>query len=159
MKYTSIQTKKGYKLKNFVKGAKCYKNTEKSSCIDLILTDRPRSFHGCQIIETRISNFHKMTVTVMYFKKQGPRVIHCRDYKRFNTQSFSQDIFSNLHEKSVNINQLDKFLNVFQNVFDIQAPLKKRYIRVNQSAFMNKTLKKAAMTRSRIRNRFLNNKI
>ena len=96
---------------------------------------------------------------MMYFKKQGPRVIHCRDYKGFNTQSFSQDIFSNLHEKSVNINQLDKFLNLFQNVFDIQAPLKKRYIRVNQGAFMNKTLKKAAMTRSRIRNRFLNNKI
>ena len=94
----------------------------------------------------------------MYLKKQGPRVIHCRDYKRFNTQGFSQDFFSNLHEESFNIYQLDKFLNVLQNVFDIQAPIKKCYIRANQRAFMNKTLKKAAMTRSRIRNKFLNNK-
>ena len=70
-----MQTKKVYKLKNLVKGATCYKNTEKSSCIDLILTNRPRSFHGCQIIETRISNFHKMTVTGMknVFKKARPK--------------------------------------------------------------------------------------
>ena len=37
---------KVYILKNLVKGAKCYKNPEKPSCIDFILTNRPRSFHG-----------------------------------------------------------------------------------------------------------------
>ena len=82
---------KVYKLKNLVKGATCYKNPEKPSCIDLILTNRPRSFQGCHIIETGLSDFHKMTVTVMkmYFKKQGLNVVHYRDYKRFNTQGFS----------------------------------------------------------------------
>ena len=72
---------KVYRLKNLVKGVTCYKNPEKPSCVDLILTNRPRSFHGCHIIETGLSDFHKMTVTVMkmYFQKQGPRVIHYRD--------------------------------------------------------------------------------
>ena len=116
-----------YKLKNLVKGATCYKNPEEPTCIDLSLTDRPSSFHGCHIIETGIADFHKMTVTVMkiYFKKQGPRVIHYRDHKRFNTQSFRQVVFANLHEENVKINQLEKFLDVIKKVFDIHAPIKK----------------------------------
>ena len=111
-------------------------------------------------IETGISDFHKMTVTAMrmYFKKQVRRVIHYRDYKRFDTQSFHQDIFANLHEEDVNINQLEKFLNVFKKVFHIHAPIKKRYIKANQDPFMNKTLQKAVMTRSRLRNKFSKNK-
>ena len=44
---------------------------EKPSSINLILTNRPRSFQGCRIVETGSSDFDKMTVTVMkiYFKK------------------------------------------------------------------------------------------
>ena len=49
----------------------------------------------------------------MYCKKEGPRVMHYRDYKRFNTQSFDQEVFANLHEENVHINQLKHFLNVF----------------------------------------------
>ena len=151
---------KVYRLKNLVKGATCYKNPEKPSCTDLILTNRPRGFHRCHIIETGLSDFHKMTVTVMtmYFQKQGPTVIHYRDYKSFNTQSFRQDVFANLHEENVNINQLEKFLNVLKKVFDIHVPIKNRYIRENQRPFMNKTLQKAVMTHSRLRNKFLKNK-
>ena len=106
-----IEFCKVYKLKNLVKGATCYKIPEEPSCIDLILTNRPRSFHGCHIIETGLSDFHEMTVIVMRmcFKKQGLRVLRYRDYKRFNTQSFRQDVFANLHEENVNINQLEKF--------------------------------------------------
>ena len=94
----------------------------------------------------------------MYFQKQSQRVIHYRDYKSFNTQSFRQDVFANLHEENVNINQLEKFLKVFKKVFDIHAPIKKRYITANQGLFMNKTLQKAVMTLSRLRNKFLKNK-
>ena len=126
----------------------------------MIVTNRPRGFHRCHIIETGLSDFHKMTVTVMtmYFQKQGPTVIHYRDYKSFNTQSFRQDVFANLHEENVNINQLEKFLNVFKKVLDIHAPIKRRYITANQRPFMNKTLQKAKITRSRLRNKFLKNK-
>ena len=86
------------------------------------------------------------------------KIIHYRDYRRFNTQSFCQDVFANLHEENVNINQLRKFLNVFKKVFDIHAPIRKRYIRANQGPFMNKALQKAMMTRSRLRNKFFKNK-
>ena len=36
------------------------------------------------------------------------------------------------------------------------APLKKRYVRANQSPFMNKKLNKEIMKWSRLRNKFLN---
>ena len=86
------------------------------------------------------------------------KIIHYRDYRRFNTQSFCQDVFANLHEENVNINQLRKFLDVFKKVFDIHAPIRKRYIRANQGPFMNKALQKTMMTRSRLRNKFFKNK-
>ena len=41
----------------------------------------------------------------------------------------------------------------------IHAPIKKHYIRANQGIFMNKTLQKAVITRFRLRNKFLKNKL
>ena len=66
-----IEFGKVYKLNNLVEGATCYKNPEKSSYIDLILTSRPRSSQRCHIIETDVSEFNRMTNTFMkmYFKK------------------------------------------------------------------------------------------
>ena len=67
-----------YNLKNLIKGPTCFKNPDKPSCIDLILlTNKIRSFQGSHIIETGISDFHKMVITVMkiYFKKQEPKII------------------------------------------------------------------------------------
>ena len=43
-------------------------------------------------------------------------------------------------------------------MFDIHGPIKKRYISANQGLFMNKTLQKTVMTRSRLRNKFFKNK-
>ena len=48
-----------------VKRPRCFKNPEKPSCIDLILTNYPRSFQNSCAIETRLLDFHKLIVTVM----------------------------------------------------------------------------------------------
>ena len=62
--------------------------------------------------------------------------------------------FASLQEKIVNINQLEKFLNVFKKVFDIHAPIKKLYIRENKGPFMNNTLQKVVITRSGLCHKF-----
>ena len=41
-----------------------YKNPEKPSCIDLILINKSHSFKNSGVIETGLSDFHRMTVTV-----------------------------------------------------------------------------------------------
>ena len=56
---------KVYNLKNLVKGPTCFKNFDKPSCIDLILTNKTKSFQTSQIIETGISDFYKMVMTVL----------------------------------------------------------------------------------------------
>ena len=54
-----------YHLISLIKEPTCYKNPSKPSCIDLILTNKPRSFQHSCVMETSLSDIHKMTVTVM----------------------------------------------------------------------------------------------
>ena len=43
----------------------CFKNPDNPSRIDLILTNRSISFQNSGVIETGLSDFHKLVVTVM----------------------------------------------------------------------------------------------
>ena len=54
-----------YNLQNLVKDPACYKNPSKPTCIDLILTNFPKSFQHTKTIETGLSDFHKLTSTVL----------------------------------------------------------------------------------------------
>ena len=49
----------------------CFKNPLKASCIDLLMTNRPKSFQDSMAVEIGLSDFHKMTLTVMkvFYKK------------------------------------------------------------------------------------------
>ena len=74
-----------FNLANLIKESTCFKNPENPSCTDLILTNMLRGFHNSCAIETGLSDFHKMTLTVMKksFQKYKPRVIKFRDYRHF----------------------------------------------------------------------------
>ena len=69
-------------FKNLIKDATCYRNPENSSCIDLILTNNPNSFQNSEVIETGLSDFHNMTVTVIKItlEKLKPNIIYYRNY-------------------------------------------------------------------------------
>ena len=83
-----------YNLNNLIKHKTCFKNPENPSCIDLILTNCPRSFHSTTVVETGLSDFHKLTVTVLkqQFQKQKPKVISYRDYQIFRNTLFRNDL-------------------------------------------------------------------
>ena len=72
-------------LSNLIKDYTCYKNPENPSSIDMILTNRASSFQHSQTVETGLSDYHKMTVTVMksQFNKKPPLSIIYRSYKFF----------------------------------------------------------------------------
>ena len=63
-----------YKLKNLVRKPICFKNPDNPVCID---------FQDAQVIETGLSDFHKMNLTVlkMYLTKQKHETIFYRNYK------------------------------------------------------------------------------
>ena len=50
------------------------------------------------------------------------------------------------------------FLNIFIEVLNKHAPIKKKYLRVNQGEFMTKELNKVIVTRSRLHNKYLKQK-
>ena len=54
-----------FKLKSIVKEPTCYKNPENPSCIDLFLTNCPRSFHNTCLYETGLFDFDKLVVTIL----------------------------------------------------------------------------------------------
>ena len=54
-----------YNFKNLIKEPMCFKNPVNPACIDLMLTNSYRSFQKSGAIETGLSDFHKMVVTVM----------------------------------------------------------------------------------------------
>ena len=66
-----------FNLKNFVKKPTCFMS-DKWSLIDIILTNKPRSFHKTQGFVTGISDFHKLVVTVLrsYYKNFLQRIFY-----------------------------------------------------------------------------------
>ena len=75
-----------------------YKSPNKPTCIDLILTNVLRMFQSTCVLETGLSDFHLMTVTVMRktFKKMRPRVINYRSYRDFSNETFRVSLINNL---------------------------------------------------------------
>ena len=67
-----------YNLKSLIKQPTCYKNPDNPTCVDQLLTNAPLSFQSTCVLETRLSDFHLMTLTVMRksFKKLQPRIIN-----------------------------------------------------------------------------------
>ena len=151
-----------YSCKNLINDKTCFKNLQNPSCIDLMITNRPKSFQSSVVLETGLSDFHKMTLTVMkvFYKKIKPNLVKYRNYKYFDNTNFMNDIENEIshvsHENE--IIKFDLFKNTVFRTFEKHAPLKKRYVRANQAPFINKNINKEIMTRSRLRNKFLKSK-
>ena len=115
----------------------------KLSCIDLIITNRPKSSQSFVTEETGLSDFHKMTLTLrkVFYKKQKPNIVTYRNYLLRTT-----------------ILSLIDLKQLLMKLFRDMLPQKKRYVRANQALFMNRKINKEIMKRSRLRNKFLNTK-
>ena len=56
---------KPYSFSSLIKQPTCFKNSRSPSCIDLMLTNKPHSFQKKCVIETGLSGFHRMTISVL----------------------------------------------------------------------------------------------
>ena len=151
-----------YNLKSLIKQPTCYKNPNKPTCIDLTLTNVPNMFQSACTIETGLSDFHLMTVTVMgkTFKKIRLRVINYRSCRDLSNEVFSVSLINNLSNELFlnNDNGLEKLCKTTMDTLNSFAPIKKKYARDNQMPFLTKNLSKEIMTRLRLRNKYLKHK-
>ena len=78
---------------NLIKEPTCFKSVSNPSCIDLILTNQKFSFKNTSILETGISDFHRMvlTITKSTFEKGKPTIISYRSYKHFDAFYFKAE--------------------------------------------------------------------
>ena len=70
--------RKSFSFNSLIKQPTCFKNSKSPSCIDLILANKPRSFQTKCVIETGLSDFHRMTISVLkiHFWKLPSKVIN-----------------------------------------------------------------------------------
>ena len=74
-----------YGCKNIVKDKTCFKNPINPTCIDLIITNRPKSFQESEVIETGLSHFHKMSLTILkvFYNNKNRKSFNIKNIKVF----------------------------------------------------------------------------
>ena len=110
---------------NLIKFNTCFKS-KPGSCIDLILTNRPKGFQNSGVMETGISDHHALIFSFLKttFTKMPPNKLQYRNYKKFEVHSFLHDV-EQLPEK-INYTEWEKD---FVKTLNKHAPLKTKVIR------------------------------
>ena len=149
-----------YNLKNLIKGKTCFTRTHESS-IDVILTNKSKSFQHTQTFETGLSDHHHMIATFLktHLVRLKPKYITYRNYKRFDEGQFITDVQNtnfNCDNDDQDLNY-ENLVNSLLAIIDKHAPLKQKVVRGNQAPFMTRELRKAIYTRSRFKNKLNKN--
>ena len=135
-----------FDLESLINSPTCYKSAN-PSCIDLILTNKKNHFMKSATFETGLSDHHKLITTILrktISKDNSKKKMFCRDYKRFYQKKFET-------ERKFKLNY-STFQAVFLEILNKIAPVKVKVLRFNNDAFMTKSLRKAIMLRSRLKN-------
>ena len=82
-----------YDLSNLVKSATCFKSS-KGTLLDVLLTNKPKSFQKTFVCKTGRSDCHKLVSTIFRstFIKLPPKVAKYRSYKNVDENKFCLDL-------------------------------------------------------------------
>ena len=153
-----------YKLRNLVKHSTCYKNPQNPLCIVLFLTKKLLTFQTTTVIETELSDFHKMVAAIMKmsFPKMKLKVIRYRNYKTFNNDAFVNSLRKELisQKKVLDFRFSEHCTKVLDKHVSPRSPPKKKQKQkqtAKQTVFKVKP-SKAIITRARLGDHFLKNR-
>ena len=140
-----------FDLESLINSPTCYKSTN-PSCIDLILTNKKNHFMKSATFETGLSDHHKLITTILRktISKGNSKKMFYRDYKRFDQKKFETELKFKLNSQT-NLSY-STFQAEFLEILNKIAPVKVKVLRFNNNAFMTKSLRKAIMLRSRLKN-------
>ena len=150
--------KNTHNLSNLVKSATCF-TSSKGTLLDVLLTNKPKSFQKTFVCETGLSDCHKLVATIFRstFIKLPPKVVKYRSYKNFDKSKFCHDLDQFLIKGYIYKakDPYNKLTNILYNTLEKHAPLKSKAVRGNQASLINKELSKAIMEKSRLGSRYL----
>ena len=147
-----------FDLENLINGSTCDLIRYAFTSIDVIMTNKKRSFKNSCIVATGISDYHSMVLTTMRanFERLKPLKIQYRSHKNFDENKFLQDLqklpFLNCKQIENKDATYDLFKSLFKTIVDQHAPLITKFIRGTHASFMNKELSKAIRHKSKLHN-------
>ena len=102
--------------------------------------------------ETDVSDHHKLIGTMLRstFAKGKPKKIFYRCYKNFDNEKFEEELKKHLSL----VLDFESFHLAFKTTLDQFAPLKQKLVRNNNQPCMTKSLRKAFMKSSKLKNKF-----
>ena len=123
-------------LKNLIKGKTCFAGVQGTS-IDIILTNKLRSFQNTISTETGLSDHHLMITTFLksHLVRLKPKKIIYRNYKTFNETNFLTDVKNAnfvCDTDNPNLNY-ENLVQVFNSIVNKHAPLKQKTLRGNEA--------------------------
>jgi len=136
-------------LSNIMHKKTCFKSKSGSN-IDLILTNRKTRLMQTNVLETGLSDHHLLVYTMLRtkFPQISARKIEYRCYKNFDENTFLYELSNNLSNSVSFCN----FYEQFNSTLNKHAPVKTKFLRANNSPHVTKSLRKAIMNRSRLKN-------
>ena len=142
-----------FDLESLIDSPTCYKSIN-PTWIDLILTNKKNHFIRSTTFETGLSDRHKLIITILRktISKRNSKKMFYRDYKRIDRKKFETELKLKLNSQT-NLSY-STFQAVFLEVLNKIAPVKVKVLRFNNNVFMTKSLRKAIMLRSRLKNNF-----
>ena len=135
---------------SLIKNKTCFEGA--GSCIDLISTNRKYSFKNTYSYETGLSDRHHLIYSVMKTtsKCEEPKILIYGNYSNFSQKDFDSDLLLNIGDKKNNYLEFEKILVEMLNK---HAPKKTKIFWGNHKPHINKTLRKAIMKRSQLKNK------
>ena len=144
-----------YDFSNLIKGPTCFQSDDPSS-IDVILTNKNRSFIHSKSIMNGLSDHHSFVCTMLKttIKKLKPTKINYRSFKNFNEKYFLVDLENKIKkiDFSKPKNDFTKFSVEFEKVTSKHAPIKSKIVRGNDAPFITAEFRKEIRHRSKLCN-------
>ena len=109
------------------------------------MTNCPKNFEELSTLETGLSDFHKMVVTV--FKSKAPNVT-----PKVVSTKVKLEVSNKLSRQDPSTMDYKNFKGTIIDSPNINAPLKRKYLRANHSNFITKELSNAIMQSSKLLN-------
>ena len=106
----------------------------------MFLTNCRKIFETTLTIETALSDFHKLIVTVPEVKHENvpPKITQYGDYKNFNSARFFERLQVRLTHLDMNSLDFGNLKKCFTELFNKVAPLKAKFLGTNHSKFVTK---------------------
>ena len=95
-----------------------------------------------------------ITVLKQTFQRSSPKDLVYRDYENFDRPTLRRELEKKLNQQ---INEYRHFKQIFLEVLNAHAPIKRKLLRANHVPYMTKTLRKAIMKTSELEGKYVKN--